>query len=75
MVQRPKFALHEKVDIPGFEVQVRKTGLKLRWDHRRKKEKGNRPLSSEELEKEVKESTYWWKGSFNVDFLKEGLLP
>ena len=66
MLLPPKFAVYENIDVNQMELDARKTGVKLRWDM----------MSQSENEgvvdhvKMVQDTSYWWKGSFNVDFSK-----
>ena len=48
-------------------MQLRKGGVKLRWDLRSIEENDGQPVDKLA---EVKKTSYWWKGSFNVDFSK-----
>ena len=63
----PKFAVYENIDVKQMELDARKTGVKLRWDM----------MSQSENEgvvdhvKMVQDTSYLWKGSFNVDFSKK----
>ena len=66
MMLPPKFSVYEKIDVDQVELESRKTGVKLRWDERPK------AVNDGEIDpvKTVKDTSYWLKGSFNVDFSK-----
>ena len=59
----PKFALLEEVSVKDLRLEVRKTGVKMRWNMRNENE-------SVGLEQDVFDSTAFLKGGREVDFSK-----
>ena len=66
----PKFAVHETVNVNDLELESRKAGVKLRWNERSKRENSQVGLTKD-VETEVRDVSYWLKGTYNVDFSKK----
>ena len=62
----PKFAVQEEIDVDETELEVRRTGVMMRWSQREKEERGD----NYDEEQEILDSSYWVKGLETVDFSK-----
>ena len=61
----PKFSLHEGLDLPAMDTEIKTSGVKMRWQIRTLEENEGEPVDHL---KSVKETSHWWKGSIEVDF-------